>query len=615
MLTTTKEDFEYINLNESQLHEKLEELAQDCNAEIETIEEIYRKNSAEDPDVMWSAQCDNSPGLRKANLAAKKNFIAILTRLDKIGGRDVFYIDERGRRRINWESLLLGLMDRYIFKTVEDTEELLVYDKGIYSAGDIVVKRYIEERLSDEACLHAVREVIGHIQRRTYIHRSALNADKGYIPVKNGLINLTTFELEPFDTNKIYTFRIPVTYDQNATFERTEQFFKEVLQPEDIDTMQEIFGYTLYPKQPAHKLFWWLGEGRNGKTTTSELMLAMIGAENDAGVSLAQLDGRHRFSIARLFGKLINIVPEPEVSTPLQTPALKAASGGDLLHGELKGVQKVFPFWNFSKFIIFANAIPEIAETSYGFWARTLVIDFPHSFTGKKAIKEYDKVILEQDRLAGLLNWALIGLARLKANNWEFSESHTQDEAKLNMQRRSQPVKSFIDDWTEFDIEREISKQILFEIFRQYCLIYKIVLIEERDFAQQLQQYANVNSTRSGTGEDRVRVWRGIRMKKDLYRLVTRVNGNIVSAEDALNAEESNVTFKCIPLLSYMMLPAQSTQPTTLYSFILGVKRVILENKEIYNLYKKQVTDSGLSGKSGFEDLKELKNKSNLGAE
>jgi putative DNA primase/helicase len=610
MLTTTKEVFEYIKLNATQLHEKLEEIVQDCDAEIETVEEIHHKNSAKDPDVTWGIQ-----GLRRVSVATKKNIIGILTRLDKIGGADVFYLDERGRRQINWESLILGLMDRYIFKTVEDTEELLVYDKGIYRDGSIVVKRYIEERLSDEACLHAVREVIGHIQRRTYIPRSALNEDKGHIPVKNGLINLTTFEREPFDTNKIYTFRIPVTYDQDAGFERIERFFKEVLQPEDVDTMQEIFGYSLYPEMPAHKLFWWLGVGRNGKSTASELLLAMIGAENDAGVSLAQLDGRHRFSVARLFGKLINVVPEPETSTPLQTPVLKAASGGDLLHGELKGVQKVFPFWNFAKFIIFANEIPEIAETSYGFWARALVIDFPQTFSDKAAIKEYHKIVLEEDGSAGLLNWALIGLKRLRANDWVFTTSHAQDDAKLNMQRRSQPVKSFIDDWTEFDIEIEIPKQILFEIYRQYCLVYRIVLIEERDFAQQLQQYANVHSIRSGTGEDRVRGWRGIRMKKDLYRLVTRVNGDMVSAEDALNAEESNVSIKCIPLLAYMMLPTQTPQPTTLYSLVLGVNRVILENKEICGIYKKQVTDSGLDGMSGFGDLKKSKKQSDLGAE
>jgi len=606
MLTTTKEDFEYITLSATQLHDKLEELAGDYDVYVETIEEVYRKHYREHPDVMWDIQCDNSPGLRSVHLSDKKNFIGILTKLHKQNDIDVFYLDERGRRRINWEVLILDIRDKYTFKTVEDTEELLVYDKGIYRDGTIVVKRYIEERLSDEACLHAVREVIGHIQRRTYIPRSALNEDKGYIPVKNGLINLTTFELELFNKDKIYTFRVPVTYDKDATFERTERFFKEVLQEEDLDSMQEIFGYTLYPQQPAHKLVWWIGIGRNGKTTTSELLLAMIGAENDAGVSLAQLDGRHRFSIARLFGKLINVVPEPETLTPLQTPTLKAASGGDLLHGELKGVQKVFPFWNFAKFVIFANDIPQIADTSYGFWQRALVIAFPHAFTGEAAIKNYHEIILEEDSLAGLLNWALVGLKRLKDNNWEFSESHTQEDAKSNMQRRAQPVKSFVNDWTTFDNHVEMSKAVVYEGFKLYCDLYNIPILEEKSFVPQLKQYANVREHRTSILDGgRIRVWGGLRFKKDVIVVKPYIDGVEVSGDEAIDVGSDDIKFKEVSLLAHFSNPTGPGCPPLLYSHRVGVKTVIIENKDIYTIYISKCETSGQCGQGGQELEKE----------
>ena len=593
---------EYIKLNPTQLHEKLEELAEDCDANVETIREVFNKNTTQDPEVMWDIQCDNSPGLRKVNLAVKKNFITLLTQIHKVGGSDIFYLDERGRRQINWEILILDIMDKYVFKTLEDTEELLVYNKGIYSDGCVVVKRYVEEQLSDEACLHAIREVIGHIQRRTYIPRSALNEDKRYIPVKNGLIDLETFTLEPFDTNKIYTFRVPITYNQNASYERTERFFKEVLQPEDIDTMQEIFGYTLYPQQPAHKLFWWIGAGRNGKTTTSELLLAMIGAENDAGVSLAQLDGKHRFSVARLFGKLINVIPEPETQTPLQTPTLKSASGGDVLHGELKGVQNVFPFWNFAKFIIYANDIPQIADTSYGFWARALVIDFPHEFVGEKAVKEYHEIILEADSLAGLLNWALIGLKRLRDNNWEFTENYTQDEAKTNMQRRAQPVKSFIDDWTEFDNHIEMPKSVVYEGFKLYCDIYNISILEEQSFIPQLKRYANVREHRTTILDGgRVRTWGGLRFKKDVVVVKPYIAGEEVGADEALDVERCNIDFKEVSLLAHLNCPTGPTCPPLLYTHHVGVKRVILENKDIYTIYISKCETPDQGGQGGQE--------------
>lgn len=579
----------------------------------ETVIDVAKRNDHLDikSEKLWSIQCDNSPMLHKVNMAVKADIQDLLSKIRDTQGAqryddtialvykdedmgvlkykkpvsDAFYLDEKGRRKVNWETLILDITDKFKFRTIEDTEELLVYDNGVYRDGGTVVKKYVEEVLSDVADLHAIREVIGHIQRRTFTPRDVVNADKGFIPVQNGLINLESLELEEFDSNTIYTFQLPVTFDANAGYTHIEGFFNDILAPEDVETMQEIFGYTLYTKQPAHKLFWWIGTGRNGKTTSSELLRAMIGAENDAGVPLAQLDGKHRFSVARLYGKLINVVGEPETQTPLQTSTLKAASGGDMLHGELKGVQNVFPFWNFAKFIIYANTIPQIADTSFGFWQRALVIDFPHSFTGIDAVKDYHRVLIKKDGLAGLLNWALIGLKRLRDNNWEFTENYTQDEAKLNMQRRAQPVKAFVDDWTEFSNYTEMPKTILYEGFKLYCDLHNIPALEERQFTPQLKQHANIRECQTSLEGTRVRSWQGLRFKKDIAVIKTSIDGKEVSADEAIEAGAGNFEFKEVALLPYLSCTGCTGYTTILHYNPVGEKNVILENKDIIPLY------------------------------
>jgi putative DNA primase/helicase len=577
------------NRSVSTLRDKLEELTGTYAGTryIDGFIDIYADTIEDGKKAVWDELCSVNGSLKECKRDdVRKEMLELLAELHTEPATDAFYRDEKGRRQINWEILILDIMDKFVFRTIEDTEELLVFNNGVYRDGRTVVKQYIEEVLSDVADLHAIREVTAHIQRRTYTPRDVVNADKGFIPVQNGLINLDTFTLEPFDSNKIYTFKVPVTYDAKAGFEHIEQFFSEVLEPEDVRTMQEIFGYALYPKQPAHKIFWWIGTGRNGKTTTSELLRTMIGPENDAGVPLAQLDGRHRFSVSRLFGKLLNVVPEPETKTPLQTPILKSASGGDLLHGELKGVQNVFPFWNFAKFIIFANDIPEIADSSFGFWQRTLVIDFPHSFIGKDAIKNYHNVLIKKDGLAGLLNWALNGLKRLRSNDWEFTETNTQGEAKMNMQRKAQPVKTFVDDWTEFDNHIEMPKTVVYEAFKLYCDIHNIPALEERQFTPQLKQHANIrerqNTTLEGT---RVRAWQGLRFKKGIVVLKTYINNIEVSADEAIDAGVDNIKFEEVALFPYLSCTACTGCTTFSYSTYVGKNIVIMEKRAILSLY------------------------------
>lgn len=549
------------------------------------------------------------------DMAKKIHQEAITQKAEKVKSEsaiDVFYLDENGRRRINWETLIHDIMENFIFRTIEDTEELLVYNNGTYHNGRTAVKRYVEEALSDDADLHAIREIIGHIQRRTYIPREVVNGNTDFIPIGNGLLNLDTLALESFDSNKIYTFQLPASFDPNAGFEHIEEFFKEILNHDDIQTMQEIFGYALYPKQPAHKLFWWIGTGRNGKTTTSELLRSMMGIENDAGVPLVQLDGHHRFSVARLFGKLINIVPEPETQTILQTPLLKAATGGDILHGEMKGIQSVFPFLNFAKFIIYANDIPQIADTSYGFWQRALVIDFPFEFTEGTAIKNYHETLIKQDGVSGILNWALIGLKRLRDNNWEFTRSSTQDAAKGRMQRRAQPVKTFLDEWTKFGNLIEIPKTILYEAFKLYCDLHIIPTLDEGAYISQLKQHANIRERRSVLEDfGRVRTWQGLQFKDEIRVVKTLVNGVEVSADEALEAGRVNLEFKDVALLPYLTCPTCPQNPSIIYSLCVGGKRVIIENKEILPLYIDELKNAGITGVPGNKKGNSIENNGN----
>jgi len=53
----------------------------------------------------------------------------------------------------------------------------------------------------------------------------------------------------------------------------------------------------------------------------------------------------------------LNVVSEPK-TTLISTEPVKAATGQDLLYGEIKNKQKQIGFYNYAKFIILANRLP-----------------------------------------------------------------------------------------------------------------------------------------------------------------------------------------------------------------------------------------------------------------
>jgi putative DNA primase/helicase len=430
---------------------------------------------------------------------------------------DLFFVDIKGREHIDWTILREFVQEKLIFKTVRDTDELLVYKKGIYVDAKKTIRDFIHgiEGINDSASIRIIRELTEHIKARTGVDREIFNADKKYLPLKNGLFNFETQELENFDSEKCYTFRLPVKYDSTATHDATDRFMDQVVDSGDLDLMQEVMGYCLYPGFPSHHFYWLYGNGRNGKGVYSALLSAMIGTENTASVSLIELDGHHRFAAARLRGKLINIVPESYTQNGIETNVLKAMTGMDIIGGETKGVQELVNFVNFAKFIVHSNEFPRIDDTSDSFWDRAIPVPFPNQFKGEKATKNLFEDIIAEDTIAGIFNYALKGLNRLRDNDWEFTPSKTQTALKADMRRMAQPVKTFQEQWTELNNRAAVTVDKLYDAMQKYCDEFGITPLEKRDFVREIKNIIGVVQKIYQNHEGyREHVFMGIKLKK-----------------------------------------------------------------------------------------------------
>ncbi len=220
-----------------------------------------------------------------------------------------------------------------------------------------------------------------------------------------------------------------------------------------IEVLQEMFGYTfLYSEAPADTLFYLWGRGRNGKSIISNVLKALHGAENIAGVPLAELN--QGFNLSAIYDKRVCICPENAQEKLLDTSTLKALTGRDAVKVEEK-YEKPFTAEINTKIIVNSNHYLRTDDVSIGFWERILPIPFEVTFLPKKewekrAKSPYFRVRdtrLEKKlakELSGIFNWSMEGLKRLKANGWVFTKSEKITELKNEMMMYCKPVAAFV---------------------------------------------------------------------------------------------------------------------------------------------------------------------------
>ena len=100
---------------------------------------------------------------------------------------------------------------------------------------------------------------------RIIAYSAPLDIEVDCIHLKNGIYHLAdgTFQ----ESRLFCRNRLPVAYNQKAAKpERWLAFLNELLEPEDIPTLQEYLGYCLIPCTKGQKMMFLLGKGGEGKS-------------------------------------------------------------------------------------------------------------------------------------------------------------------------------------------------------------------------------------------------------------------------------------------------------------------------------------------------------------
>lgn len=443
------------------------------------------------------------------------------------------YYSMIGKREKDWNNateLLVNYLKKYnhIYTTkVDEKSEMWIYKDGIYvPQGKSEIAEQLRDLLEEAYNTFVSNYVLRKLETSTFISLNEFFKirHKNEIIVQNGILNIWTRELTPFTHEKIFFNKLPVTYNPQADCPKINKFLGDVLrEDEDKKVFYELCGFALLKEYKFEKSFMLVGDGRNGKGKSIELIKRMVGIENCVSLPLSHLIPES-FQISDLFGKHLNLAGDIGNSDLKDTSMFKSLTGRDMVTSKRKFLPSL-SFENYAKFVFACNELPMVYDSSRGFWDRWILLEFPYTFVNqdeyenakdKSKLKIKDEDIINKistpEELSGLLNAALNGLAKITATG-KFSATKGCEEVKDIWMRGANSFMAFCMDNVEEQYDSRIGKKEMRKKYASYCKKYRLRSKNDFIIKKVLQEEFGAGEEESRTFEIYDRFWTGIKWK------------------------------------------------------------------------------------------------------
>jgi putative DNA primase/helicase len=373
-----------------------------------------------------------------------------------------------------------------------------------------------------------------------------LKTSEGYINVENGIINLKTLSLEPHDMKIFSITQLPIIFDPKAKCPEFRAFLREIFMgdKELIRLIQEIMGYILSPRVDAQKFFIFYSPGASGKSTLCDILLELAGGEENVS-TIALADLNKKFARSQIFGKVLNLSTESDVSGGMDTQALKSLSAGDIIQLESKGKDPI-TYRPSAKLVFAINSLPYPKDRSFALVRRMVIIPFLRRFvdnpTGKYEAK-IDRDIKSRllPELPGIFTFALGGLQRLMENDYKFSESRRVSKLLMSYIRDVNPLLDFVKSYIRAKDGERLSTDHLYDCFKRWCVSNghtRSSSLTKRRFLRELRtQLSEQNIPFSEGKSNGSRFFYGVTFSKSA-KTSTQQRGNVEEIRQSLISDE-----------------------------------------------------------------------------
>lgn len=291
------------------------------------------------------------------------------------------------------------------------------------------------------------------------------------LPTRSGLLHLPSGDLLPATPELFTRNALDFAHDPTATAPaRWLAFLQEVWPGADegdcIAALQEFMGYLLTPDTSLQKALLIPGPKRSGKGTIGRIMGKLVGEANTVAPSLNSL-GRSDFGLEPLLAKQLAIVSDMRLSSRTDEAAvaenLLRITGEDRVSVNRKH-RSALEVTLRARFVVMTNEVPKFADRSGALVSRFIVLPMRQSFFGREDSGLTPALMAE---LPGILNWAMEGWRRVRANG-RITQPEGGRDVALQMTDLASPIPAFVREWCEVGGEHRVAKDHLFSAFRAW---------------------------------------------------------------------------------------------------------------------------------------------------
>lgn len=371
--------------------------------------------------------------------------LKLILMVGKAEERGYFYDEQKNSYTFNANAFAKHFIKRCHVRSTKDGRLFLYNRKGVFeelsevSLGK-VIRTIMHEGRWDSWKSPYEAEVVKVLQREA-ITVEEMNTNRNYINVRNGMLSLTTFTLQPHSPAFLSTVQIPIEYDPNATAPHFMTFMKDITIDDFqlINVHQELVGYWLTVETKAEKAVYYYGMGANGKSVMASIVTALVGEANVSSVPLSEFS--QTFGMENLIGKSLNIAAENEMGgKALKTENFKAIVSGDNITINIK-YRPAISYRPYCRLVFLVNNLPDSSDVTEGYFRKLIIVPFSRTFKKEERNVDLKDELLKE--LPGILNWAILGLKRLRSNNYQFSECKAIKETESTYHDEQNPVREF----------------------------------------------------------------------------------------------------------------------------------------------------------------------------
>lgn len=363
-------------------------------------------------------------------------------------------------KKIFKEAKLNALNDLKNKKKSEDMEETIKE----------LIKRYenIIDKLENNTSKNKIlKEIQDQIQDKNKIMEK-MNKSKYELPLKNcKMFNIQTLETRERTLKDYFNYECPVNYIEMLEEEEKEikDYFLSLFSDNEI-TLQCVLDIikSQLIGQPIKHIFFWIGEGNNGKSILFDILHSIFNNAFDVISNDVIIEKKSNSNITTELEKLIKCrvgyITEVREEDKLNSTTIKKITGGDRI--DVRGLQTTnitrTPTANLN---VLSNELPQF-KVEQGLLNRIIVIPFKNKFVKDLSFKQ--KMLKKSDNIFSYI----MKYGRIRET---FDESEEMEDAKKDYKDNNERdfLRDFILDKCELNNEGRITRDEFRIEYNNWC--------------------------------------------------------------------------------------------------------------------------------------------------